>query len=343
VIAVVLASTLAAAATGCDELKARADSNKSAAKGEQNAANKSPEQVTPEALRPPAPTGAADDPRTLAAQGSTDAVLRSIRTIRTRLGALREDYKAKAASAKDLKVTAEGMGPLLAAARSDCDLFLRLARDIQHEFRYAASGYTSAARLYRERGRAYRDPELVAVNESLAANFDALARDVPRRARLTDELIERLIETQDFLAETDRCLRDSAAAFAALAAGPEPVTASPASRAFKAQFETFLAVVEDYLGSLLTSLPAKPPAPPPAVEPATPKAVEPTAEPGETRPSPPRPTPSPSGNSSPPPVIVTAATRPVVSAQTVPVQTRYVVAQAVYQPRPVMRTVFVRR
>lgn len=348
VVIALLASALAAASSGCGEQTAKAGGSpatKPAEKTEPAAPAKPAAPVTPEALRPPAPTGAADDPRMQAAKDSTDVVMRSIRTIRERLATLRENYTAKVASAKDLKSMADGMGPLVAAARADCDLFLRVAGDVQHEFRYAATGYAAAARFYRERGRAYRDPELAAVNESLAANFDALARDVPRRARLTDDLIEQLTVTREFLADTDRCLRDSAAAFAALAAGPEPVTASPAGRAFKTQFEAFLAVVEDYLNALLG---------PPAPKPVTPAARQPspvpaaTAEPTKPAEPPvvpkvpePAPTPAPVG-----PPSTKAEPRPVTvvygpASGAVPV--RYATPAIAYSTPLTQRTVVVRR
>lgn len=353
VLIALLAGTLAAASSGCGAQTAKAGGSpatKPTEKTEPAAPAKPAAPVTPEALRPPAPTGAADDPRMLAAKDSTDVVMRSIRTIRERLAALRENYLAKVASAKDLKTMAEGMGPLVAAARADCDLFLRVAGDVQHEFRYAATGYAAAARFYRERGRAYRDPELAAVNESLAANFDALARDVPRRARLTDDLIEQLTVTKEFLADTDRCLRDSAAAFAALAAGPEPVTASPAGRAFKTQFEAFLAVVEDYLNALLA--PPAPKAVAPAPVPAAPaSATAPAVPPEPTKPSEPPPAPKTPEPAPPPAAPSPPAARPTTPPVTIsygpafgavpPV--RYAAPATVYPTPFAQRTVFVRR
>lgn len=227
----------------------------------------------------PAPTEAADDPRVVSAQAAAERITGLLSAAHGRLTEMRSALGAKAATEADLKTAAETLKSLTTSARADCDGIARAARDLRSELRYAARGYEAAGELYRERARTYREPALRGVTVRMADEFDRLAADVPRRARLTDEFLGRLADIQEFLAEADRCLSDTRAALAILSAGPDPVRVSPESKVFRQQLEVYLGVVSEYQKRFLAPPPAAPPAgkgpdvapapvtPPPGAEP----------------------------------------------------------------------------
>lgn len=238
-----------------------------------------------EAFRPPAGTAAGDDPRVAAAQSASDAIAESLEVIQQRLTDLKEAYETKADTEQDLRAAAERMKPLLASARSDCDAVMRAAKDVRFQLFYAGAGFANAAVSYRQRAEGYADPELKKVTLELAEQFDRHAADVPRRMELTDSFIAELVEVQQFLAETDRCLRDTATALSIFSAGnDEKPKASFGGRVFRRRLEQFIAIVFEYQEKLSKRPPpvapdptgrALPP-PPPASELGPPRVIDPS-------------------------------------------------------------------
>lgn len=205
-------------------------------------------------FRRPSPASAADQPSVLSAEATVDTVRQSLTVVHNRLASLKS-AKARVQIEGDLRRIAQQILPLVAAARSDCDAILRAARDLEREFPSARKGYEASAELYRERARKFRDAELRKIEQASADEFDRQAADVPRRLKLTAAFIEQLVETQDFLGEAERCLRDTAAALAILSAGPGMPRVSLEGRAFRRRLEEFVTVVEEYQEGLLGPTP----------------------------------------------------------------------------------------
>ena len=103
----------------------------------------------------------------------------------------------------------------------------------------------------------------------MADEFDRLASDVPRRVSLTTTFIENLVETQEFLSETDRCLGDTKVALAILSSGIEPPVVSKESKVFRERLEQFLGVVDEYQSKLLSPEKPKASGPPPGDSPSS--------------------------------------------------------------------------
>jgi hypothetical protein len=227
-----------------------------------------PPTIAEQAFQRPAPSNAGQDPRIVSATAANDSVSRSLAVIHERMVNLKAALAnepvaagdvglAKVATEDDLRRVAEQMQPLLVAARADCDAILRAAQDLKAEIPTARRSYEASAELYRERADRYRDPDHRELMLAWAAEFERQAGEVPRRIRLTDEFIARLEDTREFLAETDRCLKDTAAALAILSAGPEsPISAG--GRSFRRRLEEFLGLVEEYRRTFL-GLPPEPP------------------------------------------------------------------------------------
>lgn len=233
------------------------------------------EPTAADALKKPMPTSAADDPRVVQARTAADAVTRTLATIRERLAAHRASYDQKVAAETDLRTVVTRLLPLATAAREDCDAIHRAVLDLRIEMRYAQAGYESAAQLYRQRADAYTDPDLRAVTAGMAAEFARLAAAVPSRRAVLNKFHWKLCEVGLFLADTERCLRETDAALAILTAGPDPavLSVSDHAKAFRKQLEQFIAVTEEYRAKLLN--PAAPPAPATDADPGPP---EPPAE-----------------------------------------------------------------
>jgi hypothetical protein len=172
-----------------------------------------------EAFRSPAPGGAGDDPRVAAAAAASDAIARTLGSIEDRLKVLRKSYDETAGAERDLKSVAERMIPLLSAAREDCDAILRAAKDLQVQLPFAAVGYTTAAISYRQRAEAYTDPDFKKITVEMAERFERHAADAPKRVAGLGLFVKELERVQEFLAETDRCLRDVAVAMSIFSAG----------------------------------------------------------------------------------------------------------------------------
>lgn len=199
-----------------------------------------------EVFRKPVPRGAADDPRVSDATTAGDAVNESLAVIHQRLSALRATYDAKARTEGDLAAVTRRMRPLLSAARRDCDAVLRAAKDLRDQLPHARDGYAASAASYRIRAAGYRDPDLGRVTLKVAERFELEAAKVPERIALTETFIKRLEESQGFLAEADRCLRDTATALAVFSAGgPEP-GGSDEGRTFRERLDQFIFVVAEY-------------------------------------------------------------------------------------------------
>jgi len=252
------------AAPGCVKTEGTQPAG-SPAEAQDAAASKDASSPTPEeAFRPPAGTAAGDDPRVAAAQSASDAIAESLEVIQQRLTDLKEAYETKADTEQDLRDAAERMKPLLASARSDCDAVMRAAKDVRFQLFYAGAGFANAAVSYRQRAEGYADPELKKVTLELAEQFDRHAADVPRRMELTDSFIAELVEVQQFLAETDRCLRDTATALSIFSAGnDEEPKASFGGRVFRRRLEQFIAIVFEYQEKLSKRPPPVAPAPDP--------------------------------------------------------------------------------
>ena len=291
------------------------------------AANPPPAVAVPTAaaaFQKPLPATVADDPRVVQAKAATDTVTRSLATIQERLTAHRKSYDDKLAAAeKDLRSLVRRLLPLAQAAREDCDTIQRAVLDLRVETRHAAAGYQAAADLYRDRAKSYSDPDLRAITAAMADEFERLAADVPRRRAILNAFNWQLSETALFLADTERCLRETDAALGILGAGPEPVTVSAQSKAFRRQLERFFALLEEYQRKLLGP-PQSPEAPgePPVPEPksgdrAPPKPSPPAGKPvtGDGGTAPPRPTPDaernpPAPDTAPPPSVPKTSSAP---------------------------------
>ncbi len=241
----IMALTLAVFAAGC------ADLNGAKPDGKNDTGKVEAASTATEAFKKPNPGSVADDPRMIQAKNATDTVTRSLTLIRERLTSLRKSYDDKVATEKDLKSIVQRLLPLSRAAREDCDTIKRAVIDLRLEMHYAQSGYRSAAALYRERAQSYSDPEPRAITLTMAEEFDRLAADVPRRRIVLNEFNWKLSETGEFLADTERCLRETEVALTILTAGPDPVTISAQSKAFRKQLEEFIAVLEEYQQKLL--------------------------------------------------------------------------------------------
>ncbi|MBI1213771.1 MAG: hypothetical protein GC190_20110 [Alphaproteobacteria bacterium] len=182
---------------------------------------------------------------------SNEAIGKSLETIRKRLQDLRVAFETKADTEKDLRAVAEMLKPLIHAARDDCDMVIRAAKDVRAQLPFTLAGYQTAAASYRQRADGFSDPNLKAVSLWFAGEFDRQAADVPRRTKLTETFIVRLEEVQTFLAETDRCLGDTAMALSIFAAGNGAPETSFAGKVFRKRLEQFIAVVFEYQETLL--------------------------------------------------------------------------------------------
>ncbi|RUL81687.1 hypothetical protein [Tautonia sociabilis] len=207
--------------------------------------------ATTEAFQAPAPVDAGDDPVVIRSSSTGDAIKDSLAAIHGRLAGLRSAYEEKASIEGDLATVDERLRPLLDAARADCDAILRAAEDLRAQLPIAQAGYASAAASYRQRAEGYRDQDLAEVTRGFAAEFDRLAADTPRRIELTDRFLRELKDAQAFLAETDRCLRDTAAALEVFSAGARAPAVSADARAFRRRLGEFIGVVLDYEERLL--------------------------------------------------------------------------------------------
>lgn len=214
-----------------------------------------------EVFEKPAPTDVTHDPRVITLMHTTDRITAALTAIRARLKDLKAALDTKAATEADLAKAATLLKTLTTQAREDCDAILRTAKDLRTELPLARKGYAATAELYRDRAATVKDETLKAVTLKMAAEFDRLAADSPRRVALTDEFIASLIPMQEFLAEADRCLTDTKTALAILSAGAEPVRVSEEAKVFRRQLEAFTAVLDEYQQKLLGSAPPTPAAP----------------------------------------------------------------------------------
>jgi hypothetical protein len=272
--------------------------------------------ATESAFARPAPVRVGQDARVIALDTLTARMEAALRAVHARLANLKTALQGFGANESDLQQVIGALRPLAASARDDCDAILRTARDLKVEFRFARAGYTAVSELYRERATLQRAPELRDVTLKMAAEFERLSDEVPRRTKVTERFIEQLVELQDFLAATDRCLSDTGAALSILSAGPEPITVSAESRVFRHQLEQFLAVLDEYQGAF-RARPATPPAsasPEPSPTPPGP-AAPPRESKGESKPAASAPRiPPPPAAPTPPTTRLTPPTPPPVAA-----------------------------
>lgn len=195
---------------------------------------------------PPAPMGAAEDARTIAAQAGNEKLLGALGMVRERVKAIRDSLEQRRAVETDIVKVVEGLRTATMKAREDCDTVLRAARDLRSELKLARRSYEAMAERYRDQARSFRDPRFRDAESGQAEEFERLASDVPRRIRLTDRFIEQVTESQDFLAETDRFLGDTKVALTILSVGPEPYKPSAEAKYVRSQITIFLETMEEY-------------------------------------------------------------------------------------------------
>ncbi len=261
------------AVTGCEPRNAKKDP--SGAVAQTGNPGQAPSPTPAEVFVPPAPSESAHDPRVAAAASSTEAIGRSLETIRRRLQDVKVAFETKAETEQDLQAVAAKLKPLIDAAREDCDLVMRTAKDVLVQLPFAASGYEHAAKSYRERAEGYTDQDLKELTIRLADEFARLAEDIPRRTEMTENFIARLLEVQEFLAETDRCLDDTTTALAIFSAGKTAPEVSVEGKVFRKRLEQFIEIVFEYQETLLGKPKAVVPEPP-KVEPKEPESQEPS-------------------------------------------------------------------
>jgi hypothetical protein len=207
--------------------------------------------VPADVFRSPAPGDAEDHPGVAGAGSAGDAISASLAVIHERLRELQSAYRDKGRIEGDLGEVAGQLRPLIAAARADCDAIRRAAGDLLEQLPLAEDGYASAGASYRRRAEGYRDPGQKAMTLGFAAQFDALAADTPRRMALTERFLEELDDTQAFLAETERCLRDAEAALAIFSGGARMPAVSTDARSLGHRLGQFIEAVLDYEKKLL--------------------------------------------------------------------------------------------
>ncbi|GIW88298.1 MAG: hypothetical protein KatS3mg108_2622 [Isosphaeraceae bacterium] len=218
-----------------------------------------------ETFKTPAPRDAKDDPAVAESASTGDAISAAIARIHERLTRLDEGYRGRERIEGDLKRVSERMRPLIESARGDCDAIHRAATDLRVQLPIVQVGYASSAASYRERARGYADPDHRAINLAIAREFDRLAGDTPRRIELTDRFIRELEEVRRYLAESERCLRDTEAALAIFSGGGRAPEVAADGRAFSRTLGQFIAVVRRYEEELLGK-PEGPTTPPPPAE-----------------------------------------------------------------------------
>lgn len=205
----------------------------------------------------PAPTNATQDPAVIAALESTRSIERMLSVIHERFKSINDSYEKRASTNKDLKTVSEEMKPLVKAARTDVANVMQSAQDLIAELPHTKLSLESAALLFRQRAITYRDPELRKVTESMADELERLEQDVPRRMRLTADFILQLTDLHSFLAETDRCLHDTAAAMSILSAGADQPKASTQGVAFRIRIKQYMAAMDEYRKKLTEIPPAQ--------------------------------------------------------------------------------------
>jgi len=229
------------------------------------------ETPKPNVFASPAPQHAGDDPRVEEPRSKGDAISASLAVIHEHLRDLKTAYRDKAKIEGDLKEVAKQMQPLIEASRSHCDAMQRAAEDLRFQLPLVREGYALAASSYRQRAAAYQGPDFRAISLKIADEFDRLAVATPARLEAIEGFLVELRKVEVFLAETDRCLKDAAAAlevFSAQATTPDvPVDA----KAFSYRLGQFINTALEYEDKLLQK-PPKPPDPPPAKKPESPPA-----------------------------------------------------------------------
>jgi hypothetical protein len=242
---------------------------------------------TREVFAPPAPQNASTDSRVLQGGSASEALGTQLSTIRSRLADLKSAYDARGETEGDLLQATDKLKSLAVLARADCDLILRVARDQKAELPHHKRSYEATAEYYREKGRKYKTKEFQSLNMEFAEKFEKLAEDIPRRRRLTDAFIEQLLELQEFLAETERCLADTKVALSILSIGSKEIKLSGETRQFRQHLETFLSAVDEYQRRFfeMPTPPAEQSQKPPAPEKASPKKdVEPSLDEEKSKP-----------------------------------------------------------
>ncbi len=242
---------------------------------------------TAEVFAPPSPQNASTDSRVLQGGSASEVLGTQLNTIRTRLADLKTAYDTRGETEGDLLQATDRLKSLAALARADCDLILRVARDQKTELPHHKRSYEATAEYYREKGRKYKTKEFQSLNLEFAEKFEKLAEDIPRRRRLTDAFIEQLMDLQEFLAETERCLADTKVALSILSIGSKEIKLSGETKHFRQHLETFLSAVDEYQRRFfempVPSVEQKPNAP--ATENTVPKKEsDPSQEKGEGKP-----------------------------------------------------------
>ena len=202
----------------------------------------------------PSPSSAIQDPRVLSALDSTRSMEHALSVIHERFRTINDSYELRQSTNTDLKAVIAEMKPLVKAARTDVMYIMQSAQDMMAELPHNKLSLEATAKLYRQKAITYRDPALRKITEAVADEMERLENDVPRKMRLTADFILELTNVHSFLAETDRCLNDTATAMQILTAGNDEPKGSIEGIAFRIRVKQYMTILDEY-GKKLGTIP----------------------------------------------------------------------------------------
>lgn len=182
----------------------------------------------------------------------------NVRETNRRISSSLDDIKARMSSNKltaDEKVFSEKNAikaidlllPLASAAREDIDATIRLVEDVAFELAFADKNYRDLADLFRARSVKTKDDQMRSFVERVAEWLDGIADDVPRRLKLTEDLLKDLKALRAIVAESARTLKDLKLAFELQPpTSPDALKLSPEGRSFYQGCADFLKVMEQF-------------------------------------------------------------------------------------------------
>lgn len=213
---------------------------------------KAPKDSVRQVFQKPSPSNASQDPSVIAALESTKSLERTLSVIYERFKNISGSFEQQEITNTDLKKVIEQMKPLVKAARADVTTLLHAAQDLMTELPHTKLSLEATARLYRQKSITYRDQQLRKITDTMANQFERLENDIPRKMRLTSDFIIELTEAHLLLAETDRCLNDTATAIQILTAGNNAPKPSQEGIAFQYRVKQYMTVLDEYRKKLAT-------------------------------------------------------------------------------------------
>ncbi len=202
--------------------------------------------IVTEAYSKPIQSEAAHHPSVIAAIAFDQKLGASLAAIQKRLAKSKLTLDEKVGIETDMLKAIDLLLPLADDARNDVDAVIRVAEDIKFELKFAQKQHHATAELFRDRANDTATDQMRSINMQSAEWFDALAADVPRRQKLTDEFISELAVLRREVTDCARTLRDLKTAALATTAGPDPLPLSSEGRTFHQQVEKFLTVLKRY-------------------------------------------------------------------------------------------------